>query len=86
MNSVFQVEDFSLSYGEKEVLHHISLSIEEHAVTAFIGPSGCGKSSLLRAFNRLNDLIPNAKESGKILYHEKRHRQETPFSQASLSF
>ena len=71
MNFVFQVDDFSLAYGEKEVLHHITLNIAEHAVTAFIGPSGCGKSSLLRAFNRLNDLIPDAKETGRILYHDK---------------
>lgn len=89
MNSVFQVEDFSLSYGEKEVLHHISLSIEEHAVTAFIGPSGCGKSSLLRAFNRLNDLIPNAKESGKILYHDQPIQSTNPLelrSQVGMLF
>jgi phosphate transport system ATP-binding protein len=68
MNVIFEVKDYSLSYGEKEVLHHINLPIEEKAVTAFIGPSGCGKSSLLRAFNRLNDLLPDTKEKGEILY------------------
>jgi phosphate transport system ATP-binding protein len=89
MNNVFQVEDFSLNYGEKEVLHHINLTIAEHAVTAFIGPSGCGKSSLLRAFNRLNDLIPDAKESGKILYHDKPIEETNPLelrSQVGMLF
>jgi len=35
-------------------------------VTAFIGPSGCGKSALLRCFNRLNDLVPNARITGQV--------------------
>jgi phosphate transport system ATP-binding protein len=65
---LFTLKDFSLSYGEKEVLHHITMAIKEHEVTAFIGPSGCGKSTLLRCFNRLNDLIEGTHCSGEILY------------------
>jgi phosphate transport system ATP-binding protein len=34
-----------------------------------IGPSGCGKSTVLRAFNRMNDLIPSAKTEGEVLFH-----------------
>ena len=33
-----------------------------------IGPSGCGKSSLLRCFNRMNDLIPGARMEGEITF------------------
>jgi phosphate transport system ATP-binding protein len=33
---------------------------------ALIGPSGCGKSTFLRALNRMNDLIPGAKNTGEI--------------------
>jgi phosphate transport system ATP-binding protein len=36
-----------------------------------IGPSGCGKSTVLRAFNRMNDLVPSAHETGKVLFHGK---------------
>ena len=43
------------------------MDIPDRAITAFIGPSGCGKSSLLRLFNRMNDLIPGARVEGKIL-------------------
>jgi phosphate transport system ATP-binding protein len=71
MNPILEVNDFSLSYGSKEVLHHISLPIHETSVTAFIGPSGCGKSTLLRCFNRLNDLIEGVVEKGTILYQGK---------------
>ena len=35
-------------------------------MTAFIGPSGCGKSSLLRCFNRMNDLIDDCHIRGKV--------------------
>jgi phosphate transport system ATP-binding protein len=31
-----------------------------------IGPSGCGKSSFLRVFNRMNDLIGNARVDGEV--------------------
>jgi phosphate transport system ATP-binding protein len=36
-------------------------------VTALIGPSGCGKTTLLRAINRMNDLIPDTRAEGRIL-------------------
>lgn len=71
MNAMFFVRNYSLSYGDKQVLHGISLPIYEKQVTSFIGPSGCGKSSLLRALNRLNDLIPDAHGVGEIFYREK---------------
>jgi len=45
----------------------ISLAFPENAVTALIGPSGCGKSTLLRALNRMNDRIPDAEISGRVL-------------------
>lgn len=61
-----KVNDLSLSYGEKEALHGINLSIPRTRVTAFIGPSGCGKSTLLRCFNRMNDLVDSANITGEI--------------------
>ncbi|HSL67465.1 MAG TPA: phosphate ABC transporter ATP-binding protein, partial [Actinomycetota bacterium] len=36
-----------------------------------IGPSGSGKSTLIRVLNRMNDLIPSARVSGRVLYHEE---------------
>lgn len=55
-------------YYSKDIhaLRDISLSIPRNKVTAFIGPSGCGKSSLLRCFNRMNDLIDDCYIKGKI--------------------
>lgn len=36
------------SFGTTEVLHDISLAIEDKEFVVFVGPSGCGKSTLLR--------------------------------------
>jgi phosphate transport system ATP-binding protein len=62
-----QVRHLSLYYGEKRALHEIDMKIPRQRVTAFIGPSGCGKSSLLRCFNRMNDLIDGARTEGEVL-------------------
>ena len=45
------------------------MQIHKNLVTAFIGPSGCGKTTLLRSFNRMNDLIKGATVDGTISYH-----------------
>ena len=63
----FYARDVRVSYGDKEALHGIDIDIAKTSVTAFIGPSGCGKSTFLRVFNRMNDTIPSARVSGKIL-------------------
>ena len=61
-----EVDNLSLHYGDVAALKKIRLDIAKRSVTAFIGPSGCGKSSLLRCFNRLNDLIDDARVSGQV--------------------
>ncbi|TAE75649.1 MAG: phosphate ABC transporter ATP-binding protein [Verrucomicrobia bacterium] len=58
------IENLRFNYGDKEVLHDVSLDIPDRQITAFIGPSGCGKSTLLRCFNRINDRIPSARITG----------------------
>jgi phosphate transport system ATP-binding protein len=61
------VERLNLSYGGKPALRDVDLEIPSKRVTAFIGPSGCGKSSLLRCFNRMNDLIGGCVITGRVL-------------------
>jgi len=59
--SIIEIRDLDFAYGTNKVLHDVSLAIPARAVTAFIGPSGCGKTTLLRCFNRMNDLIDSAR-------------------------
>src|SRR5688500_14016249 len=68
---VFQTENVNLWYGEHQALHHINLSIRKKEVMAIIGPSGCGKSTYLKTLNRMVELVPNVRTTGKILYHGK---------------
>ena len=56
----------NLSYGDNQVLHDVTMDMEDRRVTALIGPSGCGKSTLLRCLNRMNDLIDNVRIWGEI--------------------
>jgi phosphate transport system ATP-binding protein len=62
-----EVQDLNFYYGKFHALKSINLTIPANKVTAFIGPSGCGKSTLLRAFNRMFELYPEQRATGKIL-------------------
>jgi len=66
---VFDVENAEVSYGSFRAVRGVSMKIHTNQITAFIGPSGCGKTTMLRAFNRMHDVIPGAKVGGKISYH-----------------
>jgi phosphate transport system ATP-binding protein len=66
---VFDVEDLDVYYSDFRAVRDVSMHIRQHEITAFIGPSGCGKTTVLRCFNRMNDLIEGARIDGKILYH-----------------
>jgi phosphate transport system ATP-binding protein len=63
---ILSVRDFNFFYGQKQALQDINLDIPEKRVTAFIGPSGCGKTTLLRNFNRMNELIDGVRHTGDI--------------------
>ena len=47
------------------------MQIPEKSITALIGPSGCGKSTFLKTLNRMNDLIPEVRITGEVLYQER---------------
>ncbi len=66
---VFAVDDLSVYYGGFRAVRDVSLTVQQRQVTAFIGPSGCGKTTVLRCFNRMNDLIDVARVEGSIKYH-----------------
>lgn len=66
-DACIDIEKLNLYYSKDiHALRDITLSIPKNKVTAFIGPSGCGKSSLLRCFNRMNDLIDDCHIRGKV--------------------
>lgn len=62
-----RVKHLNFYYGDHLALSNISISIQEHHITALIGPSGCGKSTFLRCLNRMNDTIRGTRVTGEVL-------------------
>src|ERR1700681_884131 len=62
-----KVEQLSFFYGKTQALKDVTFEIPEKRITAIIGPSGCGKTTLLRVFNRMYDLVPNARAQGSVI-------------------
>jgi phosphate transport system ATP-binding protein len=69
--SVLRTENLNIYYGNFLALQNVWLDIPKNRVTAFIGPSGCGKTTLLRCYNRLNDLIDSFRAEGKVYFYDK---------------
>ena len=49
-------------------VQEFNIDIKDKEFIVLVGPSGCGKSTFLRCLNRMNDLIPNVKITGSLLY------------------
>ena len=60
--SALQFRDIRKSYGDTEVIHGVSLDIDEGEFVVFVGPSGCGKSTMLRMIAGLEEIT-----SGELL-------------------
>ena len=63
-----EARDLNIHYGGFHAIKDVNLGVEPRQITAIIGPSGCGKSTVLRAFNRMNELVPSARTSGQVVY------------------
>ena len=64
-----ELRDVSVFYGDYEAVRGTTMPIGQNQITAMIGPPGCGKSTILRALNRMNDLIPGARVAGTVTFH-----------------
>ena len=71
MQNKITVEHLNAWFGAKQVLHNIDIGIRKNSITAIIGPSGCGKSTFIRCINRMHEVVPGAKVSGKVLVDGK---------------
>lgn len=66
VNDEIEVRNLSFSYGEKEVIHQLSLKIKMKEWTTIVGESGCGKSTLTKLLLKLYSV-----EDGKIFFDGK---------------
>jgi phosphate transport system ATP-binding protein len=66
--TIFDVRNVSIWYGSFKAVTDVTLPVYENEITAFIGSSGSGKTTVLRSFNRMNDLVPGARVEGEMDY------------------
>ncbi|UNK69999.1 amino acid ABC transporter ATP-binding protein [Microbacterium sp. H1-D42] len=64
MTALLEGRDLYKSFGEREVLRGIDVSLRQHEVVALIGASGSGKSTLLRCLGLLEQI-----DDGQIVLH-----------------
>ena len=67
-DTCISIQNVTISYGSFEAVKNVFCDVPRGKVTAFIGPSGCGKSTVLRALNRMNDLIEGGSLKGRVLF------------------
>jgi phosphate transport system ATP-binding protein len=67
-DNAVEVRDLSAWYGPKRAVAGVSLDVPERSVTAIIGPSGSGKSTVLRAMNRMLEVVPGARIEGSVRF------------------
>lgn len=70
---ILQVKDVYSGYGDTEVLHGISIYLNEGEIITIIGPNGAGKSTLLKTI--MGYLPPNR---GKILFRDEEVTKVSP--------
>ena len=58
--SLLEIRDLHAGYGEIEILHGVSLSVEEGRIVTLIGANGAGKTTLLKTISGL--IRPSAGE------------------------
>jgi branched-chain amino acid transport system ATP-binding protein len=55
MSRVLELDGIHAGYGETEILHGVSLNVDEGEIVVIIGPNGAGKSTAMKAvFGLLN--------------------------------
>lgn len=70
-SSKIQISDLNVYAGKTHILKNINIAIPRNKITVILGPSGCGKTTLLKCLNRLTDLYPELRVSGKVMIEDQ---------------
>jgi phosphate transport system ATP-binding protein len=65
------IENLNVFAGKQQILKDINIDIPKNKITVILGPSGCGKTTLLKCMNRLTDLYPELKVTGKVMINDE---------------
>ncbi len=64
--SYIRMDDLSVGYNGKAIIHDICIDIQKGDIISLIGPNGAGKSTILKSITRQLTLI-----GGKVIFNEK---------------
>ena len=53
MAAIIEFQDIAKKYGEKTIMEHFNMSVEQEEFLTIIGSSGCGKTTMLKMVNGL---------------------------------
>ena len=65
------VENLNVFADKQHILKDVDAVVPKNKITVVLGPSGCGKTTLLKCLNRLTDLYPELKVTGRIMIDSK---------------
>ena len=65
--ATLELQGLTKSFGRTTVLHGIDLRLADGEMLVIVGASGCGKSTLLRTFNRMFEIYPEQRATGRIM-------------------
>lgn len=65
------MQNIAKSFGDKEVLHNISMDVDSGEFVALLGPSGCGKTTLLNLLAGLIDLDGGSIQVGNDVWSKQ---------------
>ena len=69
---ILEIRDISLSYGDQDIVKHVSLTLHQGEILCIAGESGSGKSTLLKAIHGMDAINIT---SGDILYKGRSLRE-----------
>ena len=75
--SYIRLDDLSVGYNGKALIHDICIDIKKGDIISLIGPNGAGKSTILKSITRQLSLI-----HGKVIFNEK-NLHKMPFRELS---
>ena len=70
--TVLEVEDYNVSF-DREIMEHVSFSLQAGEKVAIVGPNGTGKTTLLRDIRRGENPAVNLGENVKMAYLSQIH-------------
>jgi phosphate transport system ATP-binding protein len=66
--AIVRLSDVNAYYGPRLAVRSVSMDVPANTISAIIGPSGSGKSTLLRCIDRMHEIVPQARVTGRIEY------------------